>query len=136
MLQALVNGQVRKRIDRGETVTQALDWAMRRLKEAGPAGLDVNDPADRTKAVSATLQASLDLLDPEEIDRYIELAIFPQNVQVPLPVLTRYWHAAGGWIATESMFSVICWPIPRCWPTTASIRRYPASTSTTLSGSG
>jgi WD40 repeat protein len=97
LLQALVNGQVRKRIDRGETVTQALDWAVRRLEQAGPAGLDVNDPADRIKAVSATLQASLDLLDLEEIDRYIELAVFPQNVQVPLPVLTRYWHAAGGW---------------------------------------
>jgi WD40 repeat protein len=97
LLQALVNGQVRKRIVRGETETSALDWAARTLKRAGPAGLDINNPADRTKAVSATLQASLDLLDPQEIDRYIELAIFPQNVQVPLPVLTRYWHAAGGW---------------------------------------
>jgi WD40 repeat protein len=97
LLQALVNGQVRKRIVRGETEMSALDWAARRLKEAGPAALDVNNPADRTNAVSATLQASLDLLDPQEIDRYIELAIFPQNVQVPLPVLTRYWHAAGGW---------------------------------------
>jgi len=97
LLQALINGQVRKRIDRGETKASALDWAAQRLKKAGPAGLDVNDPADRTKAVSATLQASLDLLDSQEIDRYIELAIFPQNVHIPLPVLTRYWHAADGW---------------------------------------
>jgi WD40 repeat protein len=97
LLQALVNGQVRKRVHRGETEASALAWVEQRLKEAGPAALDISDPADRTKAVNATLQASLDLLDSQEVDRYIELAIFPQNVQVPLPVLTRYWHAAVGW---------------------------------------
>src|SRR6266516_4148719 len=48
-------------------------------------------PADRGKAVAATVDASLGLLTPADRERYLDLAIFPEDVDIPLDVLTLLW---------------------------------------------
>jgi hypothetical protein len=60
---------------------------VRRLTIEGPTALDPARPADRTRAVAATVEASLTLLKPGDRDRYLDLAIFPEDIDIPLDVL-------------------------------------------------
>jgi hypothetical protein len=36
-------------------------------------------------------------LTADQRDRYVELAVFGEDVAIPGPVLTRYWKATGDW---------------------------------------
>ncbi len=55
------------------------------------AAFDPARPADRNQAVAATIAASLALLDPADRQRYLDLAIFPEDVDIPLDVLRLLW---------------------------------------------
>src|SRR5205823_8220754 len=50
----------------------------------------------REAAVSATLRVSFDLLQKEQYARYQELAVFPEDVDIPLVTLQKLWGATGG----------------------------------------
>ncbi|WP_371409342.1 NB-ARC domain-containing protein [Micromonospora zamorensis] len=75
-------------------------WALRdiadRLAEEGPTSFDFEDPARSGRAIDATVRAGLDLLDPAISDRFTELAIFGEDVDIPLSVLTLLWAKTGG----------------------------------------
>ncbi|MEH1168877.1 NB-ARC domain-containing protein [Micromonospora sp. CPCC 205539] len=75
-------------------------WALRdfadRLIEEGPAGFDFDDAARSGRAVEATIRAGVDLLDPAIGDRFTELAIFGEDVDIPLSVLNLLWARTGG----------------------------------------
>ena len=49
------------------------------------------DALERDQAVAATVEASLELLDPDERQRYAELSIFPQDVPIPLERAAELW---------------------------------------------
>ncbi|WP_322769738.1 DUF4062 domain-containing protein [Frankia sp. Cr1] len=89
----LVNGVLRRRTERGQSPDQAAAEITRRLTAAGPAAFDPARPADRSQAVAATVEASLALLDPADRDRYLDLAIFPEDVDIPLAMLRLLWPA-------------------------------------------
>lgn len=93
MLLALVNGSARDRIGRGQPVPEALEAILSRLRQEGPTVLDVSDPDQRHRAVAATVEISIDRLDATERDRYLELAVFPEDVDIPMDVLDRYWNS-------------------------------------------
>ena len=42
------------------------------------------------------MQASLNALDEAEAARYLELAVFPEDVQVPTSVIKQLWRATSG----------------------------------------
>ncbi|MFD7027317.1 NB-ARC domain-containing protein, partial [Streptomyces sp. NPDC059917] len=96
VLLSLVNAALAESVRQGATVAQAGAWVLDRLVSEGPAALDVGDASSRDQAVEATLQASLDLMDPEERERYFELAIFPEDIAVPGYVLGALWSETGG----------------------------------------
>jgi len=87
----LVNGVLRRWVDHGQPAGQAAEKIISRLIADGPAALDPARPADRGKAVAATVDASLGLLTPADRERYLDLAIFPEDVDIPLDVLTLLW---------------------------------------------
>jgi glucose/arabinose dehydrogenase len=87
----LVNGLLRRRTDYGQPPGEAASEIVHRLTIEGPAALDPARPADRTRAVTATVEASLTLLDPVDQNRYLDLAIFPEDVDIPLNVLELLW---------------------------------------------
>jgi hypothetical protein len=87
----LVNGVLRRRTDRGQAVDEATAEIMSGLAEQGPAVFDPARPAERSRAVAATVQASLAVLDPADRDRYLDLAIFPEDVDIPVEVLGLVW---------------------------------------------
>lgn len=96
LLLALVNRSARDRISRGQPASEALEAILSRLLQEGPTVLDVNNPDERHRAVAATVEISIDRLDATERDRYLELAVFPEDVDIPIGVLDRYWNSGGG----------------------------------------
>ncbi|MDQ3765169.1 MAG: hypothetical protein M3460_27865 [Actinomycetota bacterium] len=95
MLLSLVNGLLRRRTDCGQPPSEATSEIIRRLTLEGPAALDPARSADRARAVGATIDASLTLLNPADQNRYLDLAIFPEDVDIPLDVLELLWPNAG-----------------------------------------
>jgi hypothetical protein len=95
VLLALVNGAARSDVANGADGGEALGGILAALISDGPTALDVANPDERSHAVSATLELSLSRLAPSERDRYLELAVFPEDVEVPLTVLARYWAHTG-----------------------------------------
>jgi WD40 repeat protein len=87
----LVNGVLRGRVARGQQPTQAAREVMRKLVADGPAVFDPARPGDRSRAVAATVEASLALMDPADRQRCLDLAIFPEDVEIPLDVLVLIW---------------------------------------------
>ncbi|GAB3955427.1 hypothetical protein GCM10027614_64650 [Micromonospora vulcania] len=83
-----------------EDYDASVAWALRdiadRLVEEGPASFDFDDVARSGRAVEATVRAGLDLLDPTISDRFIELAIFGEDVDIPLSALNLLWAQTGG----------------------------------------
>ncbi|WP_462186331.1 DUF4062 domain-containing protein [Frankia sp. CcWB2] len=93
MLLSLVNRTLVRHIRDGMTVPRAVERVLRRLERRGPTGLDVSRAADRNEAVEVTLGASLGLLTGHRLERYLELAVFPEDVEIPREVLEAYWGA-------------------------------------------
>ena len=87
----LVNGALRRRVVRGQRPDSAAWEVVDQLETEGPVAFDPARPADRSQAVAATVGASLDLLDHADQQRYYDLAIFPEDVDVPLSVLELLW---------------------------------------------
>jgi hypothetical protein len=47
--------------------------------------------------VTRTIGVSLGRLTAEQRARYLELAVFGEDVVIPGPVLAQYWNSTGGW---------------------------------------
>ncbi|MCP4591867.1 MAG: hypothetical protein GY842_14115 [bacterium] len=96
LLLKLVNGQLRRRVrDYGQPLPAALADVYAALDRRGLTAFDARDSIERDQAVAKTVELSLEMLDPEERDRYGKLAIFPEDADVPLPVLEKLWGLDG-----------------------------------------
>jgi WD40 repeat protein len=97
VLLALVNGAVRADQSAGRTAEDSMREVLHELRATGPTALDVTDAEERHTAVARTIGVSLDRLTVEQRERYLELAVFGEDVAIPGPVLARYWKATGDW---------------------------------------
>ncbi|WP_369269570.1 NB-ARC domain-containing protein [Streptomyces sp. R11] len=88
----LVNGALRRRIAWGQAPDAAAREVVRQLATDGPQAFDAARPMDRNTAVAATVQASAALLDAADYERYLDLAIFPEDIDVPLYLLELLWE--------------------------------------------
>jgi hypothetical protein len=97
----LVNGFLCKEVERGTILLEAIQEANVRLDRKKLTYFDRNDEAAREAAVESTIRASIDYL-VEEIgrgrnpkvyngQRYCELAVFPEDVEVPIGAIVRLW---------------------------------------------
>jgi WD40 repeat protein len=102
VLLALVNGAVRADRQAGMRPEDSMRQILDELRTRGPTILDVTDAGERHTAVARTIEASLSRLTVEQRARYLELAVFGEDVAIPGPVLTRYWKATGGWSEFQS----------------------------------
>jgi tetratricopeptide (TPR) repeat protein len=97
LLLRLVNGALRDRIKRhGQDLPVALDHVRRSLDRYGLTAFDARKPQAREQAAAATFGASLEQLEPDEHTRFAELAIFPEDVDVPLAAVQHLWGVAAG----------------------------------------
>ena len=87
----LINGALRRRISRGQQPDLAAQEIIGQLETHGPGALDPSRPAERSQAVRTTVDASLTLLSPTDQHYYFDLAIFPEDVDIPLELLEALW---------------------------------------------
>src|SRR6266568_3253400 len=96
LLLKLANGVLRDRVGRGEALANALAYLNKALDRRGLTAFDADNAQARDAAVSATLRVSFDLLQEEQYARYQELAVFPEDKDIPLATLEKLWGATGG----------------------------------------
>jgi hypothetical protein len=96
LLLKLANGILRERVGPGEALVNALAYLNKALDKRGLTAFDAANAQDRNVAVSATLRVSFEHLDGEQNARYQELAVFPEDVDIPLATLQKLWGASGG----------------------------------------
>jgi NB-ARC domain len=98
VLLRLANRALRQRVIAQKTpLPKALDAVERDLTRKGVLAFDPAQSAvERDQAVAATVEASLELLDADERRRYTELAIFPQDVPIPLGRAAELWQLTSG----------------------------------------
>ena len=92
----LVNGFLQNRSNRAyEPLIKAIQGANDRLNERGLVAFDPSTEKDRTNAVAATISVSLDLLNTSSRLRFGELAIFPEDVEIPIEIVQPLWLETG-----------------------------------------
>ncbi|MDH5587926.1 MAG: TIR domain-containing protein, partial [Nitrospirota bacterium] len=92
----LVNATLRDRVNgMGQDLPAALEYVRKALKKRGLTAFDARNPVERNQAVAVTLRSSFDHLKEDELARYQELAIFPEDVEIPLPAITKLWGVTG-----------------------------------------
>ncbi len=98
VLLGLANRTLRQRVLRQRTpLDKALDAVAGDLQRQGVRAFDpARDVAERDQAVAATVDASVELLDPDERQRYAELAIFAQDVALPVAAAAELWQITAG----------------------------------------
>jgi WD40 repeat protein len=97
LLLAVVNGHLRERIEAHQPLSEAIADVNEVLDEGGLTALDPDSGEARNRAVALTVEISLrHLRDEGERQRFAELSIFPEDVEIPLDVVGRLWSATGG----------------------------------------
>ncbi len=95
LLLKLANSVLRERVNRGATVAQALAYITTALDKRGLAAFDAHDIDDREYAVAHTLSISFELLEADHYQRFAELCIFPEDVNIPLVTVNKLWNATA-----------------------------------------
>jgi WD40 repeat protein len=105
LLLKLANAALRDRVRSGQTLDAALAYVNHALDRRGLTFFDARDSAARHLAVAKTIELSLEPLSEHERARFTELAVFPEDVDIPLPTLEKLWARTGGLddLDTESL---------------------------------
>ncbi len=68
---------------------------VKRLRQ-GPTTLNLSDERDRRRAVAASIEASLSRLALDDQDRFVELGIFVEDIDIPRAVIGLLWQRSAG----------------------------------------
>ncbi len=97
ILLKLVNRTLHHRIiNIGQAIPDALSYINKALDKRGMTFFDARNATNREQAVAQTLNVSFELLTQNERTRYAELAIFPEDVNIPLSTVEKFWKYTGG----------------------------------------
>lgn len=88
----LAGSAMRQRVDRGDTLANALAYVLRALDKRGIVAFDDPDSGERSDAVGRTIEASLGLLNASERQRCTELAVFAEDALIPMAVAATLWQ--------------------------------------------
>jgi predicted ATPase len=92
LLLKLVNAALRRRVvGLNQSLLDALRYVNEALNQHGLTAFDARDPQSREQAISKSLQVSFDLMTSQERARFSELAVFPEDVDVPFATVARLW---------------------------------------------
>jgi WD40 repeat protein len=93
---AIANGWLGGWARRGATLSEALAEFEHRLIRRGLLGFDPSKETQRNRAIGICFEASLEELDFEtERQRLHELAVLPEDTEVPITVITALWAASA-----------------------------------------
>jgi WD40 repeat protein len=91
LLLKLVNGPLREMVKEGLSISEALQEIEGALATEGFSAFDQNDSASRHAAASRAILVSVRRLPEAEQEFFFQLAIFPEDEDIPVSVLERYW---------------------------------------------
>ncbi|GHO77046.1 hypothetical protein KSD_48170 [Ktedonobacter sp. SOSP1-85] len=103
LLLTLANGILRQHLRQNEPLQDALTYLQRTLEKRGVVAFDARNTEARREAVARTIEVSLELLTPEEVARYQELAIFPEDVDIPLKTVQQLWQTTANFDAFDTV---------------------------------
>ncbi|MGZ8259441.1 MAG: TIR domain-containing protein, partial [Caldimonas sp.] len=96
LLLKLVNAALRERVlHRAQPLADAIGYVNTALDKRGLTFFDAQNAGARHQAVAKTLGLSIAQLGADEQARFDELAVFAEDVEIPLDVLARYWAITG-----------------------------------------
>jgi WD40 repeat protein len=93
---AIASAWLRDRVERHERLADAITRFERRLAKDGPFGFDPKDETQRNRTIRLCIAASVEDLEMAEAARFGELAILPEDEDVPLAVIEALWAQTGG----------------------------------------
>lgn len=96
LLLRLANAALREQTKIGLSLPEAVTYVDEGLNEEGLVVFDSQNPLERNQAVTSTVGVSLKLLEKDDSERFRELAVFPEDVDVPLTAVSTLWGATGG----------------------------------------
>jgi hypothetical protein len=99
LLLSQANALLCDRVERGEPAERAFEYLERSLARRGLAGtLRGDDPEDRRRSASGTLDISLDQLDAERVrTRFGELGVFAEDAEISLASIGTLWSRDDEW---------------------------------------
>ena len=92
LLLKLASAMIQSRLVRGDSADGALTFVERALDKHGVVAFDVRNSKLSYEAVSRTIAASREQLEPEDNKRFGDLGIFPEEALIPLLTLGRLWQ--------------------------------------------
>src|SRR6266496_253328 len=92
LLLTLVKCALHERLERGQSLHDALNSLTKMLEKRGLTAFDAQNAHERNQAVTKTLAVSFDLLSADDRMRYRELAIFPEDTDIPLATVQTLWR--------------------------------------------
>jgi tetratricopeptide (TPR) repeat protein len=93
----LAGDMLRQRIEIvGDEPLNALEYANRILTEKGVTAFDKPDTPDRNQSVAKSIAASLGLLTPAELERYVQLALALDRKKLTVDEVIRLWSTEYG----------------------------------------
>ena len=79
------------RMECGDTLENAIQHLNMVYEQKGVLAFDAKNATERNQAVAKTIAVSLGLLDASERQLYMELAIFPEDTEVPFATISQLW---------------------------------------------
>ncbi len=99
----IVNGFLRDRVfGARQPLCDAITGVNKRLDSKGLVAFDPREEPDRAKVIARTIGVSLELLTEQERARFGELGIFPEDADIPIGVVARFWATTAGLPDLES----------------------------------
>ncbi|NRF71207.1 TIR domain-containing protein [Aquincola sp. S2] len=95
LLLKLANSLLRKRIHHGQSFVKALGAIAEDLTKRGVTAFDPQIAEERDDAAAKTLELSYAGLGSSDRQRLLELAVFEEDMDIPLHVLERFWSHTG-----------------------------------------
>lgn len=102
LLLELVAVELRNLMDVGRTLTESIEYVVVRLEEHGVGYLNRDDEKQRNMSISISLDASIKRLSPDEVDRFYELAIFPEDLNIPFDTIHQLWQSTADYTLIQT----------------------------------
>jgi WD40 repeat protein len=96
VLLTVLNAALRENLASGATPVDAATWLIGLITRSGPAALDGTLAISLEKSIEVTLNATLDLIDPNSRALYASLRVFADDVVIPDHVIFMYWRHRNG----------------------------------------
>jgi WD40 repeat protein len=87
----IVRANVEGLVKRGKSVENAVEYVSRALERKGAGFFHKESVEERHQSIAETITVSLKLLESDQKRRYQELAVFPEDTDVPLEALRDLW---------------------------------------------